>query len=162
MLYALYVSLVFITMRIIFRLVEFSAGDSVEKNPLPYHEIYVYVFDALPMTLAILVWNVAHPGRFLTGPDAGMPSGQLRKFICCCCPGRERNARSDGKKIRDSDEEYVHLSDRYNSPLTERVNSSSPDGHRPSKGAPRYVRGQVRCPRTLMIVPDKLAKAEAY
>jgi RTA1 like protein len=89
MIYALYASLIFITVRIIFRLVEFSSGIST-SNPLPYHEVYAYVFDALPMILAIFVWNIVHPGGILVGPDSVMPSGVFRRLCCCCCCGRRK------------------------------------------------------------------------
>lgn len=64
LLYALYGSLLFITVRIIYRLVEFSAGETT-SNPIPYHEWYMYAFDAVPMFFAVVVWNVAPPGAVL-------------------------------------------------------------------------------------------------
>lgn len=86
LLYALYGSLLFITVRIIYRLVEFSAGQTT-ANPIPYHEWYMYVFDAVPMLLAIVVWNVAPPGAVLQGPDAQLPPSGLGKLLTCwnCC-----------------------------------------------------------------------------
>jgi hypothetical protein len=86
LLYALYGSLLFITVRIIYRLVEFSAGETT-ANPIPYHEWYMYVFDAVPMLLAIVVWNVAPPGAVLQGPDAKLPPSGLGKLLKCwnCC-----------------------------------------------------------------------------
>ncbi|KAJ5371108.1 uncharacterized protein N7496_007200 [Penicillium cataractarum] len=86
LLYALYGSLLFITVRIIYRLVEFSAGETT-ANPIPYHEWYMYVFDAVPMLFAIVVWNVAPPGAVLQGPDAKLPPSGLRKLLTCwnCC-----------------------------------------------------------------------------
>ena len=46
-LYPLYVSLSLISIRIIFRLVEFSKSVS-QGNTIPTHEVYQYVFDAVP------------------------------------------------------------------------------------------------------------------
>ncbi|OQE39246.1 hypothetical protein PENCOP_c007G07880 [Penicillium coprophilum] len=90
LLYALYGSLIAITVRIIYRLIEFSAGYH-ESNPIPYHEWYMYVFDGMPMALAILVWNFAPPGAVLQGPDAKMPSSGIGKWLFCngcgCCGG---------------------------------------------------------------------------
>ncbi|KAJ4295259.1 hypothetical protein N0V90_007270 [Kalmusia sp. IMI 367209] len=76
--YALYAALVLITMRIIFRLIEFAAGTEV-SNPLPYHEKYALALDAFPMTLAILILAVIHPGLALKGPESEFPSRKERK-----------------------------------------------------------------------------------
>ncbi|KAL4924146.1 RTA1 domain-containing protein [Aspergillus undulatus] len=84
LLYALYTSLAFITIRIIYRLVEFSSGTDI-SNPLVSHEWFMYVFDAVPMLFAIGVWNGWHPGAVLKGPDAKMPP----------------SPRKDKKKARD-------------------------------------------------------------
>ncbi|EAW11682.1 RTA1 domain-containing protein [Aspergillus clavatus NRRL 1] len=117
LLYALYCSLLFITVRIIYRLVEFSSGNDA-SNPIPYHEWYVYAFDAVPMLFAIAVWNLVHPGKVLQGPDAKMPPSALRK-ICCCTACRKRKHK-DMQKIPDSDpsggDEMLPLRDRAPSP----------------------------------------------
>ena len=54
-------------MRIIYRLVEFS---SALDAPVRRNERLFYALDALPIPLAMIVWNVAHPGIVLVGPDA--------------------------------------------------------------------------------------------
>ncbi|OTA07160.1 hypothetical protein A9Z42_0080090 [Trichoderma parareesei] len=72
LLYALYAVLAFITMRIIFRLVEFTGGDDPSTNPVPYHEYYFYALDAFPMLAALLILAVVHPGRFITGPNSSL------------------------------------------------------------------------------------------
>ncbi|KAJ5314073.1 uncharacterized protein N7443_000957 [Penicillium atrosanguineum] len=113
LLYALYGSLLAITVRIIYRLIEFSAGYSA-SNPIPYHEWYMYVFDAIPMALAIILWNVVPPGSVLRGTDAKMPSSGIGKFLCCngcsCCGGcccrtcRKRNkGKKDMQRLPDDD-----------------------------------------------------------
>ncbi|KAF2786236.1 hypothetical protein K505DRAFT_330487 [Melanomma pulvis-pyrius CBS 109.77] len=76
--YALYAVLTLISMRIIFRLIEFSAGADV-SNPLPYHEIYPLVLDAFPMVTAITILTVLHPGMVLKGPESEFPSRRERK-----------------------------------------------------------------------------------
>jgi hypothetical protein len=111
MVFALYASLTFITIRIIFRLAEFSNGNDM-SNPLPYHEVYAYVFDALPIFFAILVWNIVHPGRIFKGPGSVMPSGQLRNMLCCCCPTRSKPCHNGCKSRSDSDDDCVLLSER--------------------------------------------------
>ncbi|KIN02157.1 hypothetical protein OIDMADRAFT_28273 [Oidiodendron maius Zn] len=71
---ALYISLALITYRIIFRIIEFSAGnDSVIHNTLDNNEWYMYVFDEAPMFLALIVFHVYHPGHVLIGPESEYP-----------------------------------------------------------------------------------------
>ncbi|KAJ7763999.1 RTA1 domain-containing protein [Mycena maculata] len=53
--------------------IEFSAGNEADKNPLPFHEAYFYVFEAVPMLFALAAMNVVHPGLVLVGADADMP-----------------------------------------------------------------------------------------
>jgi hypothetical protein len=104
LLYVLYASLLFITVRIFYRLIEFASGYG-ENNPIPYHEWYIYVFDGIPMALAVLVWNFAPPGAVMQGPDAKMPSSGIGRLLCCngcgCCGGcccRTCRKRGKGKK----------------------------------------------------------------
>ncbi|KAJ7226969.1 RTA1 like protein-domain-containing protein [Mycena pura] len=69
-LYTMYASVVLITIRIIFRLIEFSAG---VFSPITMHEAPFYVTEALPMFLVLLAWNISHPGQVLVGPDGEFP-----------------------------------------------------------------------------------------
>ncbi|RHZ52984.1 RTA1 domain-containing protein [Aspergillus thermomutatus] len=121
LLYALYASLLFITVRIIFRLVEFSSGNDA-SNPIPRHEWYMYVFDAVPMWVAIAVWNVVHPGAIIKGPDARMPPSPLRKVFCCacCCSCCKKRKNKDMQKIPDNHDlggdEMLPLRERAASP----------------------------------------------
>jgi hypothetical protein len=120
LLYALYASLLFITVRIIFRLVEFSSGNDA-SNPIPQHEWYMYIFDAVPMWFAIVVWNVVHPGAIIKGPDAKMPPSPLRKIFCCacCCSCCRKRKNKDMQVIPDND----HLGGDEMLPLRERAAS---------------------------------------
>ena len=52
-----------------FRLVEFSAGTTT-SNPLTTKEAYFYIFEAVPMFLALLSFVLTHPGTVLQGPDS--------------------------------------------------------------------------------------------
>ena len=79
LLYVLYASLALITIRIIFRMVEFASGIDPSKNPIPYHEAYFMCLDALPMFIAIALMNVVHPGRILQGEGSEFPKGPTRK-----------------------------------------------------------------------------------
>ncbi|KAF2678302.1 hypothetical protein K458DRAFT_409045 [Lentithecium fluviatile CBS 122367] len=105
--FALYAALVLISIRIIFRLVEFSAGTSV-SNPLPYHEEYALVLDAFPMTLAILILAVVHSGLALKGPESQFPSRKERKAEKKKIKAEKKALKQEkkrGKKGGDSYEE---------------------------------------------------------
>ncbi|KAH6843496.1 RTA1 like protein-domain-containing protein [Chaetomium sp. MPI-CAGE-AT-0009] len=69
LLFGLYTVLGCITVRIIFRIVEFSGGLGAD-NPIPFHEEYAYALDCFPMMLALLVLAIFHPGRYLLGPQS--------------------------------------------------------------------------------------------
>lgn len=70
--WALYFSLGSITVRIVYRLVEFSSGHGAD-NQLITREGYFYGLEAVPMVLAIGVFNVVHPGARMDGPGVEMP-----------------------------------------------------------------------------------------
>jgi hypothetical protein len=64
-LYVIYLVLLLIIFRNIYRLIEFSQG--VLSN-ITTHEWYAYVFDAVPMLFALIILAGFHPGRVLKGP----------------------------------------------------------------------------------------------
>jgi hypothetical protein len=37
------------------------------------HEAPFYCLEALPMFVALTLWNVVHPGKVLVGPDSEFP-----------------------------------------------------------------------------------------
>ncbi|KAJ7695604.1 RTA1 like protein-domain-containing protein [Mycena olivaceomarginata] len=74
-LYAMYASLLLITIRIVYRLIEFSSGI---YSSLTMHEAPFYCLEATPMFLALLLWNVYHPGRILVGPDSEFPKKEKK------------------------------------------------------------------------------------
>ncbi|KAJ5231832.1 uncharacterized protein N7469_006420 [Penicillium citrinum] len=76
LLYVLYACLALITMRIIFRLCEYSQG---LKSTIPLHEAYQYCLDSLPMLIALVLLNVVHPGKLMPGQNSDMPSRKQRK-----------------------------------------------------------------------------------
>lgn len=117
LLYALYISLLAITVRIIYRLIEYSRGFG-KDNPIPYHEAYFYVLECVPMLIAIGTWNVAHPGSLLQGPDSELPRSWLSRKLCCCCRGRERGRGAHQRmQTADPDEEMARLRSRDPSSL---------------------------------------------
>ncbi|KAF2663633.1 hypothetical protein BT63DRAFT_379776 [Microthyrium microscopicum] len=71
LLYVLYAVLFLITVRIIFRLIEYSHGIN---STIPNHEVYMYIFDTTPMWIAILLFNIVHPGRIMPGKESDLPS----------------------------------------------------------------------------------------
>ena len=79
LLYALYTSLLAITVRIVFQLVKFANGFS-DNKPIPHEESWFYLFETVPMFTSILIWNIVHPGRLLVGPDAELGGRWLPVF----------------------------------------------------------------------------------
>ena len=76
LLYVLYLVLTLITVRIIFRLAEYSKG---LNSSIPNHEAYQYVLDSTPMLIALVAFNLVHPGRIMAGKEADFPSRKERK-----------------------------------------------------------------------------------
>ncbi|OKL57473.1 hypothetical protein UA08_07077 [Talaromyces atroroseus] len=60
----LYIASILILVRSIFRLIEYAQGNS---GYLISHEVFMYVFDAALMFLAMLVMNICHPTTLLVG-----------------------------------------------------------------------------------------------
>ena len=100
LLYAVYGSLVFISIRIIFRLVEFSNG-TTSDNQILNVEWYQYVFDSVPIFFAGFVFVVSHPGMCMQGPDSVMPVATWRRK---CAERRQR--KKDLKKVVDDNDGY--------------------------------------------------------
>ena len=70
-LYTLYASITFLSIRIVYRIVEFGRGaNSTEQT----HEVYYYVFDAAPILVSFALWSVVHPGPVLQGSKASLRS----------------------------------------------------------------------------------------
>jgi len=63
-------------MRIIFRICEYSKG---LNSTVPNHEAFQYCLDSLPMLLALVLFNVVHPGRIMAGKKGDIPSRKQRK-----------------------------------------------------------------------------------
>ncbi|EFW20458.1 hypothetical protein D8B26_003164 [Coccidioides posadasii str. Silveira] len=75
LLYTVYAGLVLITIRVIYRLCEYSQG---VDTPLSKSETAFYVLDAATMAVAIFLFSIFHPGRFLVGPDSEFPKKQKK------------------------------------------------------------------------------------
>ncbi|KAF8137830.1 RTA1 like protein-domain-containing protein [Mycena galopus ATCC 62051] len=74
-LYIMYTSIGLITIRIVFRLIEFSSG---VYSPITESEAPLYCLEALPMFAALLLWNIFHPGQVLVGPDSDFPKKEKK------------------------------------------------------------------------------------
>lgn len=67
-----------ITVRIIFRLIEYANGF---KSTIPMHEVYQYIFDSTLMWIASILLNIFHPGRLMPGHESNLPSRKVRKGL---------------------------------------------------------------------------------
>ena len=76
LLYVVYVVLFLITVRIVFRIVEYASG---LNSTIPSHEAYQYCFDTLPMLIALVLFNAVHPGRVMPGTAGDFPPRKERK-----------------------------------------------------------------------------------
>ena len=76
LLYTLYAVLTLITIRIIFRLIEYSQG---LNSSIPRKEGFQYVFDSSMMLFSLILLNVVHPGRIMPGKECDFPSRKERK-----------------------------------------------------------------------------------
>lgn len=99
--YALYAVLALISMRIVFRLFEFSNGMDPRKNKLPFIEGYALGLDAVPMLLALLVLAVVHPGLVLRGEESEFPSRKVRKAE----RKEKKAAKKEEKRVRKEERE---------------------------------------------------------
>ena len=88
LLYVLYAALTLITVRIIFRLVEYTDGD---ESHVAVHEAYFYCLEALPMIVSLVIFNVVHPALVLVGPESEFPK-RVKK------PRKEKNLDKAAKK----------------------------------------------------------------
>ncbi|KAL3427028.1 RTA1 domain-containing protein [Phlyctema vagabunda] len=93
LIYTLALALLFITVRIIFRFIEFNSGT---EGRIPTHEVYFYLLEATPMSLALAIFVLIHPGRFLVGPESEFSKlvtekGRRRWW----CLGRRRRTKID-------------------------------------------------------------------
>ena len=96
LLYVIYMVLFLITLRIIFRLVEFASG---LDSSIPNHEAYQYCLDSLPMWIALVLFNVVHPGRIMPGKEGDFPPRRERKTFA----GRRGVDRSFGIEMEPGD-----------------------------------------------------------
>ncbi|KAF8587695.1 RTA1-domain-containing protein, partial [Ramaria rubella] len=75
LLYTLYASLVLITIRVIFRLIEYSQGTF---STVTTHEAFFYCLDSVPVFISIMLFYFLHPGKVLVGPDSEFPKPEKK------------------------------------------------------------------------------------
>ncbi|KAL2819041.1 RTA1 like protein-domain-containing protein [Aspergillus cavernicola] len=76
LLYALYLTLVLISIRNIFRLFEFYDG---ADGYISVHEAFFYSLDALPIFAGLIVLAVVHPSCVLHGPGSEFPAKEKKQ-----------------------------------------------------------------------------------
>ncbi|KAG9231780.1 RTA1 domain-containing protein [Amylocarpus encephaloides] len=104
LLWAIYGSLAFITIRIIFRLVQFTAGTKGAGNDLVGKEAYLYVLEAVPMIFAIACFVVVHPGPIVDKQMPGIFSSLRRKL-----PWGRKTDRRQSTRGKEPEGTYVEL-----------------------------------------------------
>ena len=70
LIYLIEADIILITLRIVYHLVQFATG---VDSPVAHEESLFYVLDALPMFVAIALFDIYHPGRALVGPESEFP-----------------------------------------------------------------------------------------
>lgn len=106
LIHTIYAVLALITMRISFRLVEFSGGMDPAVNQLPYKEGYALGLDAFPMALATLLLAIIHPGLVLKGPDSNFPSRKELKAEKKANKKEKKRLKEEKKASRTVDTAY--------------------------------------------------------
>ncbi|BCS23711.1 RTA1 domain-containing protein [Aspergillus puulaauensis] len=101
LLYALYLTLILITIRNIFRLIEFSDG---VEGYIAVHEAFFYSLDAMPIFCGLIVLAVVHPSCVLQGPDSEFPKRE-KKGKKDKTEKKRRRRRSRGKEREQEVEE---------------------------------------------------------
>ncbi|KAH7142661.1 RTA-like protein [Dactylonectria estremocensis] len=77
LLYCLYFTVILISARIVFRLIEYSDG---LDSSIPRHEVYQYCLDSLLMLIASCIFNIVHPGLIMAGKQGDLPNKEERKL----------------------------------------------------------------------------------
>lgn len=98
---ALYAALAMITVRIVYRLIEFSGGIE-QGNALTTEEIFFYVLEAAPMLAALSSFVLFHPGRFMNGPGSEMPG------FFTLLKNKLRRRKGKGEILDDGQESDTH------------------------------------------------------
>lgn len=95
---AFYISASMVILRSIYRALEFATIDLKPTGATGYsltHEWLIYVWDALPITVAAIVLAVLHAGRYLPRKKGLRIDGTVEEpgRTCFCCGKRRRNSK---------------------------------------------------------------------
>jgi hypothetical protein len=89
-----YTVLALIILRNIYRLAEFASGIN---SPFVKHEWFAYVFDAIPMFVALVVLNIFYPGKYIQGERADFSvEDKERKTV----KKEKKQQKKDEKKMK--------------------------------------------------------------
>ena len=90
-------------MRIVYRIFEFTGGVS-SSNTILTHESYSFGLDAAPMTLALTLLNIMHPGFVLRGAESEFPRmTRSEKKAIKAQKKEEKRQRKEDKRQRKAE-----------------------------------------------------------
>lgn len=89
-------------MRIVYRFAELSAASNEVNSAVVTGEGYFWALEAAPMFIAILAFNIVHPGKVLVGESAQMPGF----FATCISFVKGRRGK---KEFLQASEKYEQL-----------------------------------------------------
>ena len=119
LLYVEYAVVLLITIRIIFRLIEYANGF---KSTIPLHEAYQYVLDSTVMFIALALFNIFHPGRLMPGRESNLPSRKERKIL------KKEGKRPQGRMGED------YFLPKYETASADASRNGLPMGYEPAQG----------------------------
>ena len=91
--------------RIVFRIIEFSSGVGTKLElTIDTNEWFLYVFDEMPMFLALVVFLIYHPGRVLKGPDSEFPKLSKEEKLSRKVEKKRIKAEKKGNQSRGGSE----------------------------------------------------------
>ncbi|RYP06128.1 hypothetical protein DL764_003350 [Monosporascus ibericus] len=103
LLIVMYASLACIVLRIVYRFSELSSISNGVDNTVSANESYFYAFEAAPMVLAILAFNIVHPGLVFVGRNADMPGF----FSTCVAFVRRKMGHKEPTQSPEKEEAFI-------------------------------------------------------
>jgi hypothetical protein len=133
----IYVSLLLITTRIIFRFVEYSQGFTAA---VARTESYQYIFDAVPMFNATLIWAIWHPGRVLVDRDGLFPTRAEKKARKQVQKAQKKTDKAEKKAWKNDKKAWKSISKSVSSggSTPSRGYSPQPLVHEPERNLATY------------------------
>lgn len=100
LLYAVYAALTCITIRIIYRLVEYSGGI---RTAIATSEVAFYCLEAAPMIIALVIFNLVHPGMVLVGEESEFRKKEKKEKKKKKWMKWRRGSRTEWKEVDERD-----------------------------------------------------------